>query len=87
MIPIKDSARRLREGSLHQQHEGNRTMSRNEGTVDRALRVIAGLVLLGLAVQGMYTPWTWIGVVPLLTGLVGVCPLYSLLGIRTCKVP
>ncbi len=66
--------------------QGNRTMSRNERTVDRTLRVIAGLVLLGLSVQGIYTPWTWLGVAPLLTGLVGVCPLYSLLGIRTCKV-
>ena len=61
-------------------------MSRNEGTVDRALRVIVGLVLIAMAAQGIYTPWTWIGVVPLLTGAVGMCPVYSLLGIRTCKV-
>ena len=61
-------------------------MARNEGSVDRALRVIAGLVLLGLAAQGLHTPWTWIGVVPLLTGLVGTCPLYSLLGISTCRL-
>jgi hypothetical protein len=43
------------------------------------------VVLIVLALRGMYTPWTWIGVVPLLTGLVGMCPLYSLLGINTCK--
>ncbi len=61
-------------------------MARNEGTVDRALRVIVGLVLIVMALKGMYTPWTWIGVVPLLTGLVGMCPLYSVLGINTCKV-
>lgn len=61
-------------------------MTRNEGTLDRALRVILGLVLLALALTGQYTPWTWIGVVPLLTGLVGMCPLYSILGISTCKV-
>lgn len=60
-------------------------MTRNEGTVDRALRVIVGLVLLYFAATGHYTPWSWIGVVPLLTGLVGTCPLYSLLGINTCK--
>jgi hypothetical protein len=60
-------------------------MTRNEGTVDRALRVIVGLVLLYFAATGQYTPWSWIGVVPLLTGLVGMCPLYSLLGINTCK--
>jgi len=44
------------------------------------------MVLLVLAFRGLYTPWTWIGVVPLLTGLVGACPLYSVLGISTCKV-
>lgn len=61
-------------------------MARNEGTVDRALRVIVGIVLIVMALRGMYTPWTWIGVVPLLTGLVGMCPLYSVLGVSTCKV-
>ena len=61
-------------------------MARNEGTVDRALRVIVGLVLIVMALRGMYTPWTWIGVVPLLTGVLGMCPLYSLLGINTCKI-
>lgn len=66
--------------------KGIRNMARNEGTVDRALRVIVGLVLIIMAARGMYTPWTWIGVVPLLTGVLSVCPLYSLLGISTCKV-
>lgn len=61
-------------------------MARNEGTIDRALRVIAGILLIVMALRGMYTPWTWIGIVPLLTGLVGMCPLYSVLGINTCKV-
>jgi hypothetical protein len=61
-------------------------MTRNEGTIDRVARVALGVVLLVLAFQGQYTPWTWIGVVPLLTGLVGWCPLYSVLGIKTCKV-
>lgn len=60
-------------------------MTRNEGTVDRALRVVVGLVLIVMAVRGMYTPWTWIGVVPLATGLLGNCPLYSLLGVNTCR--
>ncbi len=60
-------------------------MTRNEGTLDRVARVALGVVLIVLALRGMYTPWTWIGVVPLLTGLVGMCPLYSLLGINTCK--
>lgn len=61
-------------------------MTRNEGTIDRVARVALGVVLLVLAMRGLYTPWTWIGVVPLLTGLVGTCPLYSVLGINTCKV-
>jgi Protein of unknown function (DUF2892) len=60
-------------------------MTRNEGQTDRLLRILAGLVLLYLAVTGQYTPWTWIGVVPLLTGLIGWCPAYSLFGISTCK--
>lgn len=61
-------------------------MARNEGTWDRALRVIVGIVLIVMALRGMYTPWTWIGVVPLLTGALGTCPAYSLFGINTCKV-
>ena len=61
-------------------------MTRNAGTIDRALRIVLGLVLLFLAFNGQYTPWTWIGVVPLLTGIVGMCPLYSIFGIKTCKV-
>ncbi|MFM5953536.1 MAG: DUF2892 domain-containing protein [Novosphingobium sp.] len=60
-------------------------MPRNEGQTDRLLRTIAGLGLLGLALTGHYTPWTWIGVVPLLTGLIGWCPAYALLGINTGK--
>lgn len=61
-------------------------MSRNEGTLDRALRVIAGLVLIGLAATGTVGVWGYIGVVPLLTGAIGMCPLYSVLGINTCKL-
>lgn len=61
-------------------------MPRNEGQTDRLLRIIAGLVLIGLALGGYFTPWTWIGVVPLLTGLIGWCPAYSLFGWNTCRV-
>ena len=61
-------------------------MARNEGGLDRALRIIVGLVLIVMALRGMYTPWTWIGVVPLLTGLVGACPAYKLLGMNTCPM-
>ena len=62
-------------------------MQRNEGTIDRAVRVIAGLGILSLAFVGPQTPWAWLGLVPLVTGLVGVCPAYGLLGIRTCPAP
>ncbi len=59
---------------------------RNEGMADRALRVIAGAVLLSLVFIGPKTPWGWIGVVPLVTGLVGTCPLYTVFGLRTCPM-
>ncbi len=61
-------------------------MSRNEGTVDRVLRVILGLVLLSLVFVGPQTMWGLIGIIPLATGLVGICPIYSILGISTCPV-
>ena len=59
-------------------------MQTNEGKVDRVLRITGGLVLIGLAATGTVGAWGYIGVVPLLTGAVGMCPLYSILGIRTC---
>ena len=58
----------------------------NEGTVDRVLRAIVGLALISLVFVGPHTAWGWIGLVPLLTEVVGFCPAYRLLGIRTCKV-
>jgi hypothetical protein len=63
---------------------GETTMTRNEGTIDRALRILVGLALIAIVFVGPQTPWGWIGVVPLITGLVGMCPLYSVLGINTC---
>ena len=60
-------------------------MARNEGSLDRAVRIFLGIFLIGMAQSGV-TAWGWIGVVPLLTGLVGVCPAYSIFGINTCKV-
>ncbi|MCA9668436.1 MAG: DUF2892 domain-containing protein [Myxococcales bacterium] len=56
----------------------------NEGAIDRILRVIIGLVLLSLTIVGPKTLWGLVGLVPLLTALVGMCPLYRLLGINTC---
>ncbi|MDP2032595.1 MAG: DUF2892 domain-containing protein [Polaromonas sp.] len=62
-------------------------MKVNEGVIDRSLRVVAGLVLIGLAATGTVGLWGYIGVVPLLTGAVGICPVYSLLGINSCPTP
>ncbi len=56
----------------------------NEGMLDRVLRVMAGMVLVGLVFVGPKTAWGWIGLIPLVTGLVGYCPLYQVLGLKTC---
>jgi hypothetical protein len=61
-------------------------MQKNEGTVDRALRVSAGLILIGLAATNVVGAWGYIGIVPLLTGAIGMCPVYTLLRINTCPV-
>jgi len=60
-------------------------MKTNEGTLDRSVRIIAGLVLIALAATGAVGVWGWIGVVPLVTGVLGWCPLYTVLGINTCR--
>jgi hypothetical protein len=60
-------------------------MQRNEGTIDRALRIVAGIALIALAVAGTIGVWGYIGVVPLATALIGWCPAYRLFGIKTCK--
>jgi hypothetical protein len=60
-------------------------MKINEGTIDRALRVIVGLVLVGLAASGTVGAWGWIGVLPLVTGAVGFCPAYAIFGMSTCS--
>ncbi|MCJ2178782.1 YgaP family membrane protein [Novosphingobium album (ex Hu et al. 2023)] len=57
----------------------------NVGGIDRLLRVILGIVLLALVFVGPKTMWGLIGIVPLVTGLLRICPLYSIAGIKTCK--
>lgn len=61
-------------------------LATNEGTADRVIRVMIGLALLSLVFVGPQSLWGLVGVVPLLTGLAGTCPLYSLLGINTCPL-
>jgi hypothetical protein len=60
-------------------------MSCNVGGFDRILRIVAGLVLLLLAVTGMVGVWGYIGVVPLVTGVFKFCPAYRILGVDTSK--
>ena len=61
-------------------------MKTNVGSIDRAVRIIAGLVLIGLTLAGQIGMWGWIGVLPLLTGIFRFCPAYSLLGMNTCSM-
>ncbi|WER50294.1 DUF2892 domain-containing protein [Cupriavidus sp. WKF15] len=62
-------------------------MQANVGTIDRVLRIVVGLVLIGLAATGRIGAWGWIGILPLLTGVVRVCPAYSIVGVKTCASP
>ncbi|MEL6195924.1 MAG: DUF2892 domain-containing protein [Myxococcota bacterium] len=56
---------------------------KNENTADRAIRIVLGVALLALAFVGPKTPWGFIGLIPLVTGALGRCPLYRVLGICT----
>ncbi len=60
-------------------------MKANVGNLDRALRIIAGVVLVVLAATNVIGVWGWIGIVPILTGTTRVCPAYLPFGISTCK--
>ncbi|MBI2239560.1 MAG: DUF2892 domain-containing protein [Magnetospirillum gryphiswaldense] len=60
-------------------------MNKNVGGIDRILRIVVGLALIALAVTNTVGVWGYIGVVPLLTGLIGWCPAYLPLGIKTCS--
>lgn len=60
-------------------------MRTNEGMIDRVVRTLVGIALLSLAFVGPKTLWGYVGLVPLATGLLGWCPLYTLLGISTCR--
>jgi len=58
----------------------------NVGGIDRILRIVAGLALVSLVFIGPQTPWGWFGLVPLVTGIFSFCPLYSIIGVKTCSV-
>lgn len=59
-------------------------MKSNMGSIDRALRIIVGLIVVGLTLAGTIGVWGWIGIVPIITGALGNCPLYSVIGVNTC---
>lgn len=61
-------------------------MKSNAGGIDRMLRIVAGLALIGLTLTDNIGVWGWIGVVPLATGALGWCPAYTMLGINTCPM-
>lgn len=61
-------------------------MTQNVGGIDRTLRIVVGIALIAAAFTGAIGVWGYIGVVPLLTGLMGWCPPYALLGFNTCSV-
>jgi hypothetical protein len=61
-------------------------MKSNVGGIDRILRIVAGVALIGATLAGVIGPWGWVGVVPLATGLINFCPLYTVLGFSTCPV-
>jgi hypothetical protein len=61
-------------------------MKLNVGGIDRILRIVVGLALIGATLAGMLPVWGWIGVVPLLTGVFKFCPAYTMLGMNTCPM-
>jgi len=61
-------------------------MTRNVGGLDRTLRVVIGIALSSMAFIGPANPWFLLGLIPVVTGAVGWCPPYSMLGMSTCKV-
>ncbi len=60
-------------------------MKVNEGRLDRTIRIVAGLFIVSLVFWGPKSSFGWLGLLPILNGIIGVCPLYTLLGISTKK--
>ena len=61
-------------------------MKANVGSLDRALRIIAGVILIALTLMNVIGPWGWLGLIAIDTGVLRYCGAYALLGISTCKV-
>jgi len=56
---------------------------KNIGNLDKGLRILIGIIGIALVFFGPETPWGWLGLVPLITGLINFCPLYKILGISS----
>jgi len=65
--------------------DGSITMQTNVCGIDRAFRIIIGIALIALAATGVIGWWGWLGIIPLATGLIRSCPLYSMLGLNWCQ--
>ncbi len=61
-------------------------MTKNVGGIDRTLRIVIGLALIAGAATSAIGLWGYLGVVPLLTGLIGWCPPYAIFGFNTCSL-
>ena len=62
----------------------DKLLPRNVHNIERVLRVLVGIGILSLAFVGPETPWGYLGIVPIVTGLAGTCPLYTIFGFSTC---
>ena len=72
-------------GSRENKSEEEHIMKKNVGSMERVIRVVLGGVVLSLAFVGPQSPWAYLGIIPLATGLLGWCPPYALFGFSTCK--
>ncbi len=60
-------------------------MKANVGSIDRVIRILIGLGLIGATLSGVIGAWGWLGLIPLATGVFRFCPAYLPFGVRTCK--
>lgn len=60
-------------------------MNTNVGKIDRTIRILIGVALLAASLFDIIGPWGWLGVIPLLTGMLSFCPAYALFGVRTSQ--
>lgn len=61
-------------------------MKANVGGIDKILRIVVGLFLIAITLNGTIGPWGWVGIIPLATGLFSWCPLYRLIGMNSCPM-